>query len=230
MSNRETNHQENDQLENVQEVLNNTEQFIEKYKNKLLAGVAIVVLAVSGFFAFQHYYLVPKERKAESAMYKAEMAFEKDSFKLALYGNSDFDGFESIVNQYGMTKAGNLATAYAGVCLYHLGEYEKAISYLKDFNGSDQMVSPELTGLIGHSYVELGNLTEGVKYFEKASDMANNDLISPIFLVEAGKIYLSLNNFKSAETAFNKVKSNYPNSVEALDIDKYIEKARIQAK
>ncbi|MGL4411496.1 MAG: tetratricopeptide repeat protein [Bacteroidales bacterium] len=230
MSNRETNHQEHDQLDNVQEVLNTTEQFIEKYKNQLLAGVAIVVLAVSGFFAFQHYYLIPKENKAEAAMYKAEMAFEKDSFNLALYGNSDFDGFESIINEYGMTKAANLATAYAGVCYYHLGEYEKAISSLKDFKGSDQMVSPELIGLIGHSYVELGKLTDAVKYFEKASDVANNDLISPMFLLEAGKLYLSLGNNKSAESTFSKVKSSYPNSVEAIEIDKYIEKARIQVK
>lgn len=230
MSNKETNQGEHDQLENVQQALNQTEQFIEKHKNQLLAGVAIVVLVVSGFFAFQHFHLVPQERKAEAAMYQAQLAFEKDSFQLALNGNVEFDGFETIISDFGMTKSANLATAYAGVAYFQLKNYEKAAQYLKDVDANDQMIAPALIGLIGDCHVEMGNIKGAISHFEKAANKANNDLLSPTYLKKAGVAYYELGDFKASEKAFAKVKEQFPNSVEALDIEKYIEKAKLSVK
>ena len=83
-------------------------------------------------------------------MFKGEQYFAKDSFNLALNGNgADYEGFEAIIDQYGSTSAGNLAKAYAGICYFKMGDNEKALGLLKSFSGSDDMISPDITGLNG---------------------------------------------------------------------------------
>ncbi len=54
-----------------------------------------------------------------------------------------------MINEYGSTKAGNLAKIYAGVSYANLGQYDKALSYLKDFSGKDAMLSQLVNGAIG---------------------------------------------------------------------------------
>jgi tetratricopeptide (TPR) repeat protein len=170
--------------------------------------------------------LIPQEKKAAAAMFKGEQYFAKDSFNLALNGNgADYEGFEAIINQYGSTDAGNLAKAYAGICYFKLGENEKALDMLKSFSGSDEMISPAITGLIGDCYVNMGNVKEGISYFEKAASQANNEVISPTYLKKAGIAYESLQQYNDAVKAYTTIKEKYFNSMEAADIDKYITRA-----
>lgn len=227
MSKNENHQEHHDQLENVHEALTRSEQFIERNKNKLFVALLAVVLVVGGYFAFQHTYLQPKEREAEAAIFRAQHYFEVDSFKLALNGNAEFLGFEDIISEYGMTKTANLATAYAGISYMRLGEYDKAIKYLKDFNAKDQMVSHVMVGAIGDCYVYMGNVNEGVKHFESAANKADNNLISPLYLKKAGIALASEKNYTGAVAMYEKIKNQYPTSAEAMDIDKYIEQSKL---
>ena len=159
-------------------------------------------------------------------MFKGEQYFAKDSFQLALNGNgADYAGFEAIIDQYGSTKAGNLAKAYAGICYFNLGEYEKALDLLKSFSASDQMISPAIVGRIGDCYVNMGNTQEGISYFEKAAQAADNNVLSPIYLKKAGVAYESLQQYDKAVNAYKTIKEKYYGSMEASDIDKYIARA-----
>ena len=75
-----------------------------------------------------------------------------------------------------------------------MGDNEKALDLLKSFSGSDDMISPAITGLIGDCYVNMGNVKEGISYFEKAAKQASNEVISPTYLKKAGIAYESLKN------------------------------------
>lgn len=223
---KQTTQPEQDQLQNVQEALGRTEQVIEKYQKQMLIGVAVLVLVVSGYLASKHFYFAPLEKKAETAMFKGEFYFAKDSFQLALNGdNAGYLGFEEIINQYSGTKSGNLAKAYAGICSQSMGEYEKAIKYLQGFDADDKLVAPAIVGSIGDCYVELGKVKEAVSYFEKAATRADNNLVSPVFLKKAGVAYESLGDSKGALKVYNIIKEKYSMSQEASDIEKYIERA-----
>lgn len=224
-----TNKPESHELgENVQEVLTKSEQFIEKYQKQILIGLAVVVIAVSGGLAFKYAYLNPKEAKAEAAMFKGEIFFQQDSFKLALNGNgADYIGFEGIIDDYGITKSANVAKFYAGICHKNLGNYEKAVSYLKDFSSSDKMLKPAALTAIGDCEVELGNVKDAAEYFEKAADAADNDLLSPIALKKAGLAYENLKQWGDAIEVYTTIKEKYFASPEAADIDKYIERAKL---
>ena len=220
---------QHDGIDEVNEALSRTEQVIEKYQKQILLGVLAVIVVVSGFIALRHFYFVPKEARAQADLFRGEFYFQADSFNIALNGDGgEFQGFLAIIDDAGSTKAGNLAKAYAGISYMRLGQYDQAIKYLKDFSADDLLVSPAIVGAIGDCYVELGQVKEGISYFEKAASRGDNDLISPIYLKKAGIAYESLGDYASAVKAYQKIKDNFSGSVEALDIQKYIERAQLK--
>lgn len=218
---------QHDELDTVNEALSTTEQFVEKHQKTILTAVIVVLVAVSGFLSVKQFYTEPREEKALSEMFKGEYYFQVDSFQLALNGNgADYLGFIAIADQYGSTKAGNLATAYAGICYYNLGDYDTAMSYLSKFKMNDYFVAPNIVAMIGDCYVNQGKYKEAVSYFEKAAKSADNVATSPVFLKKAGLVYEKLGDSKSAVAVYEKIKNDYPTSADAVEIDKYIERAK----
>ncbi len=210
----------------VEVLVSRVEMFIEEHSKKIISGIIAVVVVVGAILGVKYGYLIPREKKANAALFKGEQYFARDSFALALNGNgADYLGFETIINEWGSTNAGNLAKAYAGICYFKMGETEKALGYLKSFNGSDNMISPAIVGLIGDCYVNMGNVKEGISYFEKAAKAANNEVVSPIYLKKAGLAYENLKEYDKAVQTYKSIKEKYYNSMEAADIDKYITRA-----
>jgi tetratricopeptide (TPR) repeat protein len=214
------------ELESVGEIVSKSEQFIEQNSKKLVYGILSVIVVVVAAISFQQLYLEPQEAKASTAMFTGEQYFAKDSFELALNGNgADVIGFDGIIKQYGSTKAGNLAKAYAGICNYRLGNTDEALKLLQSYDGSDNMIAPAITGLIGDCYVKLGDVKKGISYFEQAAKEGNNEVISPEYLKKAGRAYESLGQYADAAKAYTVIKTKYYTSMDAADIDKYISRA-----
>ena len=212
-----------DELDKVNAALSSSEQFIQQYQKPILLGILVIVIVVSAIIGVRHFYVLPREEKAQAEMYKGVFYFEKDSFQLALQGNgADFIGFKAIADEYSSTKAGNLAAVYSGLSLYNLGKYDEAITYLKDFDADEEFISPSIIGTIGDCYVNMDKYEEGVGYFEKAAKKADNDMLSPIYLKKAATVYEKLGNKKKALEMYQKIKDSYPKSMMNQDIDKYI--------
>lgn len=210
----------------VEELVTRSELFIEQNSKKIIFGIIAVAVLVAAILGYKYGYATPQQKKAEAAMFRAELYFDRDSFALALNGDGlNVEGFKSIIDQYGSTDAGNLAKAYAGICYFKLGDNESALDMLKSFSGGDEMLSPTIVGLIGDCYVNMGNTEEGISYFEKAASQADNDVISPVYLKKAGVAYESLKQYDKAVKAYTTIKEKYFASVEASDIDKYIARA-----
>lgn len=212
-------------LEQVNQVLGRTEQFIENNQKNLLIGLAVVVFLVIAGLGIYHGYLTPREHEAEILIYKGQQYFEQDSLQLALKGDGiKYIGFEEISRQYKGTKTGKLAAAYAGICYYHLGDKEKALDLLKKYNPGDNMAAPAIAGLIGDCYIDAGKVKEGIRYFEEGAKKADNTLISPYLLKKAATAYESEGKYDAALKCYRAIKEKYRQSSEAADIDKYIEK------
>ena len=207
-------------------IVSRTEEFIEKNTKKIIYGVVAIAVVVGAFIGFKYGYLVPQEKKANAAMFKGEQYFAQDSFALALNGNgADYLGFEAIIDDYSGTDAANLSKAYAGICYFKMGDSQKALDLLKSYDGSDKMIAPSVTGLIGDCLVNAGKVEEGISYFEKAASQADNEVVSPVYLKKAGLAYESLKQNEDAVKAYTTIKEKYFNSLEASDIDKYIVRA-----
>jgi hypothetical protein len=217
---------EKDELQQVNDALSRSEQFIEKNQKNIIIALAAIVVVVAGILFFRHSYLAPKEKAAQEMIFIGERYFAVDSFKVALKGDgAEFIGFEGIIDEYGATKTAELASAYAGLCYKNMGDNEKAIEYLKDCDAEDIMVSPALVGAIGDCYVELGKAEKAVSYFEKAAK-SDNELLSPIYLMKAARVYESLNEYGKALDVYETIQKKYPLSQEGQDIEKYIERAK----
>ncbi len=222
-------HKPIDGLDEVNEALSKTEQAIEKYQKPILITVAVAVVVISLILCIRQFHFIPKEARAQDELFKGEFYFQTDSFRIAVNGNGgDYMGFEAIIDENGSTKAGNLAKAYAGICYMRLGEYDKAIKHLKGFSANDILISPALIGAIGDCYVETGNVKEGISFFEKAATKADNELLSPIYLKKADIAYKSMGNETAALKVYQTIKDKWSTSMEAADIDKYIERASLK--
>ena len=213
----------------LEEAMSSSEAFIIKYKNKFLAGIAAIVIVVGGVWGYQHFISEPNEKKASEALFRGEQYFIADNYELALNGDSlGYEGFLKVTDQFSGTNAGKLANAYAGICYAQLGEYENAVKYLDKFNANDQLVSPALMGTMGNCYAQLGQLEKAAATLVKAADKANSHALSPIYLIQAGQIYEKLGKKSEAVSAYQTIKNKYFNSYQAMEIDKYIERASVK--
>lgn len=211
-----------DTVESLDNALTRSEQFIEQNQKSLTIIIVAILVIVSIYFGYKRFYLAPMEKEAQSQIYAAEYNFEKDSFKLALNGNDNDLGFLDIADKYGMTKTGNLAHYYAGICYRQMGDYQNAINYLKGFDAGDVLVTPIAYGAIGDCYVELNQLKEGAKFYEKAANYSEDEFTSPIFLKKAGVVYEELKENEKALKLYTIIKEKYPKSQEAREIEKDI--------
>lgn len=207
------------------ETTHKVEHFYHNYKKQINIFVVAAAVVVLSYVAYKMYYLEPKEKEAQGAMFNAQIWFEKDSFNLALKGQGDILGFEAIADEYGITKAGNLAHYYAGICFMRKGEFQSAIDQLDQFSSSNKLIGPLAEGLKGDAYVELNDLEKGAKLYIKAANMSKNKLTSPVFLKKAGLVYEELKSYGDAIDAYEKIKKEFSDAQEAQDIDKYIARA-----
>lgn len=216
---------------NVEEALSVSEAFIVKHKTAIIGFVAGVIILVAGALAYKHLYAEPREEKAQAAIFKGQEYFEQDAYDMALNGDSlGYQGFLKIADQFSGTSTANLAKAYAGICYKNLGKYDEALKQLESFDGDDQMVAPAILGATGNCYAELGQLDKASSILLKAADEADNNTLSPIFLMQAGEILVKQGKFDDAVAAYTKIKDKYFQSYQAMDIDKYIERTKLLKK
>lgn len=216
---------------NVEDALIQSEAFLIKYKNAIIGGVAAVIIIVAGIIMYNNLYAEPREEKAQAALFKGQEYFEQDAYEQALNGDSiGFAGFLKVADDYSGTKAANLAKAYAGICYAQLGKYEEAVKMLDSFDGKDQMVAPAMLGAAGNCYAQLGQLEKAASTLISAADKADNNTLSPLFLMQAGEILVKQAKYDDAIEAYTKIKDKYFQSYQAMDIDKYIEQAKLMKK
>ncbi len=146
----------------------------EKNKNAINyigGGLAVIIALV---IYFKMFYLPEQENEAPNEMFMAENLFEKDSFNLALKGGimvmtpdgqKQMMGFEQVAENYNLTKTGNLANYYAGICYLRTGKFEEAIEWLKKYDGNDEIISSIAIGAIGDANMELNKTEEAIKYY-----------------------------------------------------------------
>lgn len=220
----------NEQM-NVEDALTQSEAFLIKNKKAIIGGVVAVIIIVAGFIMYKHLYAEPREEKAQAALFKGQELFEQDNFEQALNGDSiGYTGFLKVASDFSGTKAANLAKAYAGICYAHLGKYDEAIKYLNDFDGTDQMVGPAVLAAAGNCYAQLDQLDKAASSLLKAADKADSNTLSPIYLLQAGEILVKQGKVEEAIKAYTTIKDKYFQSYQAMDIDKYIEQAKLLKK
>ena len=216
-------------LVDIVQVKEKAEDFFERNQVAVLSGLGAIVLIIGGFFIYNNLYKKPRNEKAMAQMFQAQFQFERDSFVLALDNpGGGYDGFLDVIDKYSGTKAANLAKYYSGICYLHLGRYEAAIDYLKDYKAAGEVTPVMKYGALGDAYSELADWKNALEQYQKAADAADNDYLTPYYLKKLGLLHERQGDLDKALVAFERIKKDYPNTTASQDIDKYIARAKVQ--
>ena len=111
------------------------------------------------------------------------------------------------------------------MCYVSLDRLDEAIKMLESFDPQDdQMISPSAIAALGNCYVKKGDNQKGAETLVKAAKKANNDAVSPVFLLQAGEVYEELGNTDKALELYKEIKDKYFRSPLSAEMDKYIER------
>lgn len=208
------------------EQFSKTEVFIQKNKNLVLGLLVAILLVVGGVLGYR-FYIQGQDEIAQKDMYQAIFYFEQDSLDKALNGDGLNFGLLQIIEDYGGTKAANLAGFYAGVSYLKKGDYQSAVSYLESFSSSDLILQARRYSLIGDAYMEMGNYNDAAKQYDEAASYKPNKSITPQYLFKAALAFEKQSDYQSAIKRYEIVIDKYFGSSEYQDAKKH--KARLEA-
>ncbi len=213
-----------------------SEQWVEKNQRTIFIGLIAVTVIILGYLAYNKYIIEPKEKEAAD-----ELAFPKEYFEqaqittvdvdsiynLAINGTDGKYGLIDIVDNYGNTKAGNLAKYMSGISYLKIGYYDVAIEYLSDFSSEDEILGALAKGNIGDAFAGINQPEEALQYYLAAANFKDDDFSTPLYLFKAGSTAMDLKRYKKALEYFKRIKDKYPKSEEAKQIDIFIQRAEI---
>ena len=221
------NKKNNYEVNEFDEALVASKSFFEKNKKAIVYGGGALLAIIIAALLIHQFYIIPRGQKANESLFAAQELFMNGEYEKTLNGDGQNMGFLAVADEFGSTKAGNLAHLYAGLCLYQTDKFQEAIEQLEDFSScGDDMVSPSVIGTIANCYAELGQNEKAVEMLVKAAKKADNNTLSPIYLIQAGQIYESLNQNDKALDCYNQIKTKYQQSMQYNEIDKYIERVK----
>ncbi|MFB0907330.1 MAG: TolA-binding protein [Spirosomataceae bacterium] len=206
--------------EALQVEISKAEGFL-KSNQKLLAAIAgAIVVAVLGFFAY-NYWMNTQNQEAQVAMVDATFAYESDSLSQSLNGIGGGDGMLTIAEDFGSTKAGNLANFYAGTALMKQGKFDEAIEHLSDFSSKDLVLQGKAYVLIGDAYMEKDDAGEAAGFYKKAASYQSNKFLTPGYLMKLALAQETAGDTDAAVKTYDALIQDYPAATETINAKKY---------
>ena len=207
----------------IDQPISKIEEALQQKENqkRIIYGIIAIILLVAIIFGWR-WMSQRNNENAQNEIWKSELLFDQGQYEQAL------EGFEAVIEEYGSTRAGNTAKAYAGLCSKNLGNYDDAIKFLQDFDGNDNVIAPAILSALGDCYVDKENpdYSKAAQTFEQAAKAANNAQYSPLFLRKAGLAYEAAGDQKNALKTYQNIKDNWAETSIAQSIDKYIERVK----
>lgn len=175
----------------------------------------VVVMAIAGGMYWSYY---SGNKKANEAIGKADME-QNDSIRFEMYKKIADDGDYDANNRARVMVAGHY---------YEQGKYEEALKYLDKADLDGERVEAGICLLKGDCYANLNKLDEAINCYNEALKEANNNpAIMPYAMLKLANVYRAQKKYDKEYEEYLKIQSQYPSFMG--DIDKYVERAKIQA-
>lgn len=183
----------------------------------LILSLLVTLLVVIGVLIGYNFYSASQEEKAQNLLATAEQFYSNGDYDKALNGDEYTlsYGFVQISDDFSGTNAGNLATYYAAVSHFNLGNYEEALAYITEYKQPKGIMGVGSVSFHASLLEVNGNLEKAAKKYEEAAKWDVNDSTTPYNLMKAAKIYYELDNASKVEELSSTIIEDYPNSPEA---------------
>ena len=216
----------------------NEKKLVAFYKNNekiiygVLLGILVVVILIIALFRF---IITPRNQKAAEAIMAPIEQYtlglstgDSLSFATALEGNEETDGFLTVIDDYGSTKAGNTAKYYAALCYLQQHNYDEALDMLLQYKKKDQNVWYSAQMLIGDIYDEQGDVENAKKYYKHAMK-GNTELVAPVAAFKLGMLFEREENWNEAYDNYKLIEDKFYERYTQMGVAKYLERAKIKA-
>ncbi len=175
------------QVVETNEAVVRAKDFWAKFSKPIIYAGSAIILLIGGWYGYKYFISGPKQQKASETIFAAEKLFgkivnagtySKDSINTVLNGGTDGDikvvGLLTVIKNYDGTPAANLANYMTGACYLHLNEFDKAVKYLKEFdgNGASQIQSAAYR-MLGDAYAGQKKNDEALNNYKKAIDASS---------------------------------------------------------
>lgn len=187
------------------------------------AGLALVLVAFVGYLFYQQQ----QEVKAQELLGTIVGEYEAGNYRVALDGSEGRPGLLAIADDFGGTDAGNLASFYAADALFSLGEYDQALAHFQDFDAEENFIGASAVAGQAAVYETKEDYRRAGDLYRRAALMFENDLMSPRYLLDAGRSFEAGGAYDEAREAYALIQERFPESSQASGIEFYL--ARIDA-
>lgn len=210
--------------------------FWDRFSKPIIYVGSAIIILIGAWYGYKKFIAEPKETEANELIFAAESLFDKmassgfnkDSVNIVINGG-DVDGQKvtgvlKVISNFGGTSAGDRAKYIAGASYLHIKEFDKAVKYLKEFDGNDAtQVQSKAYIMLGHAYAEQKKTADALAAYKKAASVNEKDefFAADALLVAAAYAGATGNN-KEAISLYEQVKEKYPSNIAVQngDIDK----------
>lgn len=200
-----------------------TERFLEKHSKTLITVFGALVIAVLGYFAFQQFYVAPRNEEATLSYLAAQKNLADGKEELALGGKTAANpGFLGTYNEYSGTKVGKLAAYNAGLLKFKEGKYQEAYDLLDKFSSGNKILMALKYGAMADCQINLNKNDEALSLLNKATSASDDPYTSYYFTRKAGLVALALKKNAEAKKYFSTIDEKYQDYDNGMS-DSYIE-------
>ncbi|MGZ5209277.1 MAG: tetratricopeptide repeat protein [Kaistella sp.] len=200
-----------------------TERFLEKHAKTLVIIFVALVALVLGYFAYQQFYVAPRNEEATLSYLAAQKNLADGKEELALGGKTAANpGYLGTYNEFSGTKVGKLSAYNAGLLKFKEGKYQEAYDLLDKFSSSNQILTALKFGAMADCQVNLNKNDEALSLLDKASSASNDPYTSYYFTRKAGMVALALKKKAEAKKYFTAIDEKYQDYDNGMS-DSYIE-------
>ncbi|OGU60660.1 MAG: hypothetical protein A2X64_08010 [Ignavibacteria bacterium GWF2_33_9] len=204
----------NEELSEGVEILEEqgAESFIKKYRNLIIGGIVIVVIAALAIV----FFVKSSETKSQEASLKLSRILpymENGQYELALAGDKTIKirgeslvGLKKIVADYSGTEAGMLAAFNAGICCSNLDKAKEAEEYFEiALNSSSPLIIQGANAGLGGVKESQSKFVTAAEYYVTASEVAVDDDAKARYGLYAGICFEKANKNDQAIARYQEV-------------------------
>ena len=196
---------------------------------KIVNGVLVVVVLLAIVAVAYMNNVASNNQKANTELGKALSYYDQGRYDIAISGNlqENVRGLQSIVDDYGSTKGGQLARFYLANSYLAQNNYDKALQYFLDVSVSDDLITASALSGAAACYEAKGDHEKAASVYERAAFKSSKDVNAAENMFHAARNYLMTGKKEKAAELFKKVKKDFPNSIVAREIDRWIAQASV---
>lgn len=221
-------------IDDINDSLTKAEQRVQNNKKLIMWACIAVAVVVIATLLFIYAYLRPSRNAADTQYGLAsnmaanyEMSAPMlDSAATAQQLDAVTKAFEEAATR--SHDGGNNAKLMSAIYEFKKGDYNKALTYLNDYDKKDAIIAALSECLKGDCYVNLDQLDKALSAYKSAiSDADKNPEIVPFVLIKMANIYREQGNFDAEAKAYKQIIDDYPSYLNTtrMDIRTYYQRA-----